>query len=279
MEQSKIILVTGSNKGIGYGIIEGLLEKKLKHKIILSSRNEELGLKASNTLIEKFPEAKEYIFYHQLDITKEDSTNNLINWLKEKFTKIDYLVNNAGVATRGSEFNIDVCNKTFDVNVYGTIPFTERMIKSNIINKSGKIILVGSKMGTLDKLTNQELKNSFKNAKNYEDLLKLAEAFKTSVVNDTVEKDGWPKNTYSVSKMVVNLYAKVLSFRKEIIENDISVYSCHPGWVRTDMGGDKAPLSIKEGAANEIFLIELPDGIHPEYQGKYFSEFKVVEIE
>ena len=38
-------------------------------------------------------------------------------------------------------------------------------------------------------------------------------------------------------------------------------------------------FASREGAANEIFLIELPDGIHPEYQGKYFSEFKVVEIE
>ena len=39
----KIVLVTGSNKGIGYGIIETLLEKKSNLKIILTSRNEDLG--------------------------------------------------------------------------------------------------------------------------------------------------------------------------------------------------------------------------------------------
>ena len=44
----KVILVTGSNKGIGFGIIETLLEKKSKLVIILSARNEELGKKSMN---------------------------------------------------------------------------------------------------------------------------------------------------------------------------------------------------------------------------------------
>lgn len=45
------------------------------------------------------------------------------------------------------------------------------------------------------------------------------------------------------------------------------------------MTGPEAPLTIKEGAENVIFLLELPDGINNEYQGKYFEECKVVSIE
>ena len=275
----KVVVVTGSNKGIGYGIIETLLEKKSKLRIILSSRNEELGKKSFEELLSKYPESKDNFYYHQLDITKEESIKNFADWAKEKFGKIDYLVNNAGVATHGDAFNIDVCNTTFEVNVNGTINFTEYMLKNDMINKSGKIILVGSIAGHLNRLKNEELKNGFKNSKTVEELLNMGELFKKSIINDSVEKDGWCKNTYSVSKMIVNSYARVLALRDEIKNNDISVYSAHPGWVKTDMAGPKAPLTIKEGAETEVFLLELPDGINPEYQGKYFDKCKVSSFE
>ena len=93
-----------------------------------------------------------------------------------------------------------------------------------------------------------------------------------------MEKDGWCSNSYCVSKMIVNSYPRILSYRKEIENNDISVYSAHPGWVKTDMTGPEAPLTIREGAENEVFLIELPDGINKEYQGKYFDRFKVASF-
>jgi carbonyl reductase 1/carbonyl reductase 3 len=275
----KVILVTGSNKGIGYGIIETLLEKKSKLVIILSARNEELGKKSYELLSSKYPDSKDKFYFHQLDITKEESIKNFCSWVKEKFGKLDYIVNNAGVATHGDLFNIDVCNSTFEVNVYGTINFTEYILKNDMINKSGKIIMVGSIAGSLNKLKNEELKNGFKNATTYKELLDMGELFKKSVINDSVEKDGWCKNTYAVSKMIVNSYARVLALRDEIKHNDISVYSAHPGWVKTDMAGPKAPLSIKEGAETEVFLIELPDGINPEYQGKYFDKCKVSSFE
>jgi carbonyl reductase 1/carbonyl reductase 3 len=275
----KVILVTGSNKGIGFGIIETLLEKKSKLVIILSARNEELGKKSYELLSSKYPDSKDKFYFHQLDITKEESIKNFCSWVKEKFGKLDYIVNNAGVATHGDLFNIDVCNSTFEVNVYGTINFTEYILKNDMINKSGKIIMVGSIAGSLNKLKNEELKNGFKNAKTYKELLDMGELFKKSVINDSVEKDGWCKNTYAVSKMIVNSYARVLALRDEIKHNDISVYSAHPGWVKTDMAGPKAPLSIKEGAETEVFLIELPDGINPEYQGKYFDKCKVSSFE
>ena len=275
----KVVLVTGSNKGIGYGIIETLLEKKSKLVIILSARNEELGKKSYELLSSKYPDSKDKFYFHQLDITKEESIKNFCSWVKEKFGKLNYIVNNAGVATHGDLFNIDLCNSTFEVNVYGTINFTEYILKNDMINKSGKIIMVGSIAGSLNKLKNEELKNGFKKATTYKELLDMGELFKKSVINDSVEKDGWCKNTYAVSKMIVNSYARVLALRDEIKNNDISVYSAHPGWVKTDMAGPKAPLSIKEGAETEVFLIELPDGINPEYQGKYFDKCKVSSFE
>lgn len=275
----KIILVTGSNKGIGYGIIETLLEKKSNLRIILTSRNEDLGQKSYTKLLSQFPYSKDYFFYHQLDITNKDSISNLISWIKKQFGKIDYLVNNAGLGTHGVTTDVKLHCAVLEVNVFGTINFTEEMIKNDMINKKGKIILVGSMMGNLNRLNNKKVKNDFKNAKTTQDLLNLGQNFKNCCINGTVEKEGWCKNSYCVSKMIVNSYSRVLSYRDEIEKNDIGVYSAHPGWVKTDMTGPEAPLNIKEGAENEVFLIELPDGINKEYQGKYFDRFKVASFE
>ena len=274
----KIVLVTGSNKGIGYGIIETLLEKKSNLRIILTSRNEDLGKKSFNKLLSQYPYSKNYFFYHQLDITNKESISNLISWIKKEFGKIDYLVNNAGLGTHGVTTDLKLHFSVIEVNVFGTINFTEEMIKNNMINPKGKIILVGSMMGNLNRLNSNKLKNDFKNAKTFQELIDLGKSFKNSYSNGTIEKDGWCKNSYCVSKMIVNTYARVLSYRDEIEKNDISVYAAHPGWVKTDMTGPEAPLTIREGAENEVFLIELPDGINKDYQGKYFDRFKVTSF-
>ena len=278
MSSKKIVLITGSNKGIGYGIIEALLKKKSKLRIVLTSRNESLGLASYNQLLQKYPFSKTDFFYHQLDITKAQSISNIISWIKKEFGKIDYLVNNAGLGSLGNYHDINIHNSILEVNVFATINFTEEMLKNEMINKKGKIILLGSMMGNLNSLNSSKLKKEFKNAKTYQDLFNLTNAFKTSFKNKTIDQDGWCINTYSVSKMVVNTYARVLSLRSEIENNDISVYAAHPGWVKTDMGGPSAPLTIEQGTVNEIFLLELPDGINKNYQGKYFDNCRVASF-
>ena len=278
MSSKKIVLITGSNKGIGYGIIEALLKKKSKLRIVLTSRNESLGLASYNQLLQKYSFSKNDFFYHQLDITKAQSISNIISWIKKEFGKIDYLVNNAGLGSHGNYHDINTHNSILEVNVFATINFTEEMLKNEMINKKGKIILLGSMMGNLNSLNSSKLKKEFKNAKTYQDLFNLTNAFKTSFKNKTIDQDGWCINTYSVSKMVVNTYARVLSLRSQIENNDISVYAAHPGWVKTDMGGPSAPLTIEQGTVNEIFLLELPDGINKNYQGKYFDNCRVASF-
>ena len=159
----KTVLITGSNKGIGYGIVEILLEKKSNLRVILTSRNEDLGKKAYNKLLNKYPYSKDYFYYHQLDITKKDSISNLISWISAYFGKIDYLVNNAGYGPYASRSDVKTHMTCLEINVFGTINFTEEMIRNNMINKKGKIILVGSLAGCLHFLSSNKLKNAFKN--------------------------------------------------------------------------------------------------------------------
>ena len=274
VDSRKILLVTGANRGIGLEIIDTLLEKKTKLRLIMTARNDELGQQKYNELCEKYPEDKERFFYHQLDITNEESITELINWIKTTFKKIDYLCNNAGVSNKGTDFNIETFNFTFNTNVYGTINFIDKMLTSSVFNKQGKIILVTGK-SSLSKIKDEKLMTKFKNAKNADDAIKLADSFKDSIENNTVDEDGWYKNTFGVGTMVMNTYAKVVIKRREISKEQLSVYAVHPGWVKTEMGGEFAKVEVKDAANQIIYLIELPDGINKEFQGKFFEECKV----
>lgn len=274
----KTIIVTGSNKGIGYGIIKGLLQKQNEYNLILTSRNKQLGIKSLEDLKIEYPEKSHRLYYHELDITNEESISSCISWIKNEFGKIDILVNNAAVATKGPDFNIDVFNYTFPTNVYGTISLTEQFINTDIIKNNGKIVTVGSSAGKIKYLSESLQKEFLDEEITLNKLLDLSERFKNAIINNSVKEEGWIESAYATSKMIINTYSKVLARRKEIQERQISVYSCCPGWVRTDMAGPKALLSIEEGVITPIFLIELPDGINSEYQGRFIYECKVTAL-
>ena len=256
----KILLVTGSNKGIGYAILEGLLKEKSKLRMILTSRNEKLGQTSLNSLISKYPEAKSQLYYHQLDISKKESREELAKWIKEKFGKIDYLCNNAGVYTNPKK-------ELIDINVFGTLNLTEELLKGDLINNNGKIISTGSELGASYSVVGDHA-NDYKNVKNVEDLINLSNKY----INDEIKGD-----KYAVSKLSIHVYSKILGSRKDIVDKNIGVYSMAPGWCKSDMGGEEAPYTVEHGAETDIYLIKLPDKIDPKFQGKYFLDCKVMD--
>ena len=84
--KNKIILITGTNAGIGKNIVR-LLEKE-KCIIIATSRKQN-------------KKNKKNIFYYNLDVTNESQWRELIHNIKTKFGKLDVLVNNAGIRESG----------------------------------------------------------------------------------------------------------------------------------------------------------------------------------
>ena len=273
----KIVLISGCSRGIGYTLVDKLLEKKTKLRIIMTCRNDEKGQQLYKELCEKYPEDVERFFYQQLDITDETSIANLLEFIKKNFKKFDYLVNNAGYSSTGRDFNEEICEETFKVNYTGTVNFTEKMFGT--INKNGKIIFVTAKSGSASKLKNENLIGKFKNAKNVDDIAKLGEKFKKSIAEEKTEAEGWYKNCFAISKLLLNYYAKLVIKKREISRESISVFAVHPGWCKTDMGGPHAPLEPAEGAERIMYLLELPDTVNKDFQGKFFDENKVTPID
>lgn len=275
----KIILITGCNRGLGLAFTESLIKRQPQLRIIMTSRDPEKGEAAYKALCEKYPEDVEHFFFHQLDITNEESITEMIDYIKKTFKKFDYLVNNAGYSSTGTDFNETVCEETFNVNFNGTVNFTEKILGANIFNKGGKIIFVSSKSGTLNKVTNDNNINKFKNAKASDDIVKLADKFKKSVAEGKAQEEGWYLNCFAMSKMFLNFYVKLLVKKREVTKEALGVYSLHPGWLKTDMGGETAPEEVSAGVERLTFLLDLPDVVNKDYQGKFFEDNKVTNFE
>ena len=156
---------------------------------------------------------------------------------------------------------------------------TEKILP--LISVNGKIIHVTSSAGKTKFLKSETLKSQFlKENLTKSQIFDLANEFIQSVKDNTFEVKGWPKWGYAISKLLLNVYVRNLEFNyTEIIKkNKIQIYSCCPGYVKTDMSSHKGELSIDEGALTPVYLVELPFELKEGFQGQFFSKEKVGSI-
>jgi len=273
----KTILITGCNKGVGFGILKTLAAQPEKHNFIMAVRSIDNGKKALSEIIKQVPDFEKRATILELDISKSESIDKFVKHMEDTKTKIHCLVNNAGMAFKGDIFNEEVVRVTFATNFYGTVEFTEKMLSH--LHDGGKIVFITSSVGKLGKLKSEELVKKFDDPKiTREGIFALAKQFYDEVVSNTFEKNGWPRAGYVISKLCLNIYTRWISQKPDIVKRGIQVYACCPGWVRTDMAGPKAERSIEEGAVCPCYLVNLPYKINPEFQGKFFYDSKVTPL-
>ncbi|XP_018654146.1 putative carbonyl reductase [Schistosoma mansoni] len=126
----KLAFVTGSNKGIGFSIIEKLL--KLYHPtrewdVFLTARNIGLGQEAVEKLSNKGLDVK----FHQLDITDQNSRKAFLTFVERNYPSgINIAVNNAGIAYKANcpvPFG-NQARSLMNTNFTSTVDFTEEFI-------------------------------------------------------------------------------------------------------------------------------------------------------
>ncbi|KAF6812092.1 carbonyl reductase [Colletotrichum sojae] len=287
MSHSRIGVVTGANKGIGYAIVRQLaLQYPKSHLnngsllIYLTARDKSRGEQAlagmqDDAYLKKAKALSAHgglteVKYHQLDISDSKSIADLAAFLKKEHPDgVDFVINNAGIAMQG--FDSNVVKNTLGCNYYGTLEATRAWIP--VLKRDGRIVNVASVSGSLGKYS-PEIRERFQSARVVEDVTKLMEEFTAAVEKGTHEKEGWPSAAYAVSK--AGEIGMTRAIARELREkgSEMLVNSCHPGYVVTDMtrgGGNKTP---DQGAQTPVHLA-LAD--IKGATGEYWSDEEIVK--
>ncbi len=198
----KTVLITGISRGIGKALAKKFIAQG--HQVIGTYRKEKPDFENKNLLA------------YELDLSSGKSIAACVKKIARLDRKIDILINNAGVLLDEEETRVipDKLRKTLEINLIGTIDFTEKIIP--LINKGGHIVNISSTAGSLEKAG--------------------------------IAESHYPRHypCYKISKAALNMYTRTLALRLK--KSKIAVSSVHPGWVRTDMGGKNAPMSPEEAA-------------------------------
>jgi NAD(P)-dependent dehydrogenase (short-subunit alcohol dehydrogenase family) len=221
MQQKSVAVVTGAYRGLGLETCRQLAARG--YSVILTARREEEGRAAAETLRQEGLD----VAFHLLDVKDETSITQLIAFLRDTFGRLDVLVNNAGIfpdptpgSGRDSVFDARLETVRRGFETNTLAPLRLCQALIPLMQGRGRVVNVSSGMGQLS------------------------------------EMNGCCPG-YRLSKTALNAVTRI--FAEELKGTGVKVNSVCPGWVRTDMGGPDATLSVQEGAAGILWAATLPD--------------------
>ena len=221
MHKKPVALVTGAYRGLGLETCRRLAQAG--YAVILTARKPEVGLKAAQSLRASGLE----VAFHPLDVTREEHVKALAGHISETYGRLDVLVNNAGIfpdsepgMPPNSALHADPASLLAGFETNTLGPFRLCQAMIPLMRGGGRVVNVSSGMGQLS------------------------------------EMNGCCP-AYRISKTALNALTRI--FADELQDTAIKVNSVCPGWVRTEMGGKEAPLSVAEGAEGILWAATLPD--------------------
>ncbi len=212
----KVCLITGASRGIGREIAKQLALNN--YTVIADYNNSE---KEAFALQSELTEQGKSIDLVKCDVTKRNQVEKMIEYILEKFHRIDLLVNNAGISQE--KMFQDITDEDFDeiinADLYSVYCVTQNVISTMINQKSGSIINISSIYGV---------------------------------------NGGSFASMYSASKAGVIGLTKSLA--KELGPSNIRVNAIAPGFIDTDMNKNLSEEEKNE-TINEIPLNKIGDPI------------------
>ena len=177
----------------------------------------------------------------QLDLLDPGSIDRMVSKVERLCGErgLDVLINNAaillGAEMAMEELTVDCLQQTLDVNLFGTLRVSNALFPLLKLNGRAHVINMSSLAG------------------------QLSEPIHVSPA-------------YCISKTALNGLTVQQAMAWE--RYGIRVNCLSPGWVKTEMGGSQAPLTIEEGADTPVWLaIEAPE----HFTGKFFTERIVID--
>ncbi|MET7475983.1 SDR family oxidoreductase [Streptomyces sp. NPDC005648] len=243
MSETRIALVTGANKGIGYEIAAGL--GALGYRVGVGARDEA----RRESAVEKLRAAGTDAFGVPLDVTSDRSVTVAAELVEREAGRLDALVNNAGVSGETgpgwvqdpTTLDLDLVRAVLETNVFGVVRVTNAMLPLLRRSPSPRIVNVSSSVGSVTRQA------------------------------DPAVQVGPVMAAYAPSKSYLN--AVTVQYARQLADTGILINAACPGLVATDFNGFHGPRTPEQGAATPIRLATLPDG-GP--SGAFFEDAGVV---
>ncbi|MBI3127799.1 MAG: SDR family oxidoreductase [Candidatus Tectomicrobia bacterium] len=163
--------------------------------------------------------------FHPLDASDEKSIEALAAFIEKEYGRLDILVNNAAIRNdwdhRALDVPVEVLRAAMETNALGPLLLCQRLAPLLRKSRAGRVVNVSSGMGSLAQM-------------------------------------GGGSPAYRLSKVALNAITRQLA--DELKGSGVLVNACHPGWVRTEMGGEGASRTPEEGADTAVWLALLPEG-------------------
>jgi NAD(P)-dependent dehydrogenase (short-subunit alcohol dehydrogenase family) len=229
MSETKIALVTGANKGIGYAIAAGL--GALGFRVGVGARDET----RLETAVEKLRAAGVDAFGVPLDVTGERSVTDAAASIEQQAGRLDVLINNAGISgdtapgwvQDPTTLDLDLVRAVVETNVLGVIRVTNAMLPLLRRSTSPRIVNISSAVASL-----------------------------TRQADPSIEI-GPIMAAYAPSKTFLN--AVTVQYARQFAGTNILVNAACPGLVATDFTSFLGPRTPEQGATTAIRLATLPD--------------------
>lgn len=210
-------VVTGANRGIGREIVRLLADHGFA--VVLGSRDLANGQRAAQDL----DASGGAVVACQLDVTDPASVAAMSELVRERFDRLDVLVNNAAILydswQQAAEADLEIVEQALQTNLVGAWRTTQALLPLLRRSPHPRIVNVSSETGSIAGMIT-----------------------------------GGPP-AYSVSKAALNAFTRLLA--AELRDDGILVNAVCPGWTATEMGGGGRPIA--EGAAGAVWAAVLPD--------------------
>jgi NAD(P)-dependent dehydrogenase (short-subunit alcohol dehydrogenase family) len=239
----RVALITGANRGIGLQTAKDLGADGII--LLLGARKLANGEVAVTTVRKEGFEAEAV----HLDVTDTATHEKVYEFINRRWGRLDILVNNAGVCLesptkssgepcddQASTLSLEILRETFETNFFGTVALTQKLLPLILQAPAGRIVNVSSIMGSLTLHADPSSPIYHSNA-----------------------------FAYNASKAALNSFTIHLAY--ELRNTPIKVNSAHPGWVKTELGGENADLEVSKGGETSAWLATLP---HDGPTGGYF---------
>ncbi|MFN3874661.1 MAG: SDR family oxidoreductase [Flavobacteriales bacterium] len=172
----------------------------------------------------------------RLDVADAASIARLADGFARRHPRLDVLVNNAGIMGRSPATAIDgeEWDRVMATNFSGPVKITSALLPLLRKSSDARIINISSGMGALDDLA------------------------------------GGGYAPYRLSKWALNGFT--IQLASELRGTRIRVFSMCPGWVRTGMGGPRAPRSVGQGADTAVWLATAEEPV----SGRFYRDRRAI---